>query len=194
VQQQSPDRRGRRTAVFGNRPQIHGALPTRWPATPPAGCPVALRHSFASLLVAEGKQPIWCAKQLGHSLAALVATYAHLIDELDDRERIDADAEIANARAPGLPQLRDWFEPRPGCAPRSAPGTRGIIAIARSAPRRVAPAKWRAGRCSMLRRSRNSRSWPAPDHGHGSRPRPPSGPVSSNRVRLRSQPAANNEE
>jgi hypothetical protein len=27
-----------------------------------------------------------------------LSTYAHLIDEFEDRERIDADAEIANAR------------------------------------------------------------------------------------------------
>jgi hypothetical protein len=40
-----------------------------------------LRHSFASLPLAEGKQPIWCAKQLGHTLAVFLSTYAHLIDE-----------------------------------------------------------------------------------------------------------------
>lgn len=60
--------------------------------------PYDLRHSFASLLLAEGKQPIWCAKQLGHTLAVFLSTYAHLIDEFEDRERIDADAEIAKAR------------------------------------------------------------------------------------------------
>jgi len=60
--------------------------------------PYDLRHSFASLLLAEGRQPIWIAKQLGHSLAVFLSTYAHLIDEYEDRERIDADAEIARAR------------------------------------------------------------------------------------------------
>ena len=59
---------------------------------------MTLRHSFASLLLAEGKQPIWCAKQLGHTLAVFLSTYAHLIDEFEGRERIDADAEIAKAR------------------------------------------------------------------------------------------------
>jgi integrase len=64
----------------------------------PVPRPYDLRHSFASLLLAEGRQPIWIAKQLGHSLAVFLSTYAHLIDEYEDRERIDADAEIADAR------------------------------------------------------------------------------------------------
>jgi transcriptional regulator with XRE-family HTH domain len=64
----------------------------------PVPRPYDLRHSFASLLLAEGKQPIWCAKQLGHTLAVFPSTYAHLIDEFEDRERIDADAEITRAR------------------------------------------------------------------------------------------------
>ena len=64
----------------------------------PVPRPYDLRHSFASLLLAEGKQPIWCAKQLGHTLAVFLSTYAHLIDEFEDRERIDADAEITGAR------------------------------------------------------------------------------------------------
>jgi len=64
----------------------------------PVPRPYDLRHGFASLLLAEGRQPIWIAKQLGHSLAVFLSTYAHLIDEYEDREKIDADAEIANAR------------------------------------------------------------------------------------------------
>ena len=64
----------------------------------PVPRPYDLRHSFASLLLAEGKQPIWCAKQPGHTLAVFLSTYAHLIDEFENRTRIDADAEIAKAR------------------------------------------------------------------------------------------------
>jgi integrase len=76
----------------------------RWaPACHAAGLepvprPYDLRHSFASLLLAEGRQPLYVARQLGHSLSVLLSTYAHLIDEYEHRERIDADAEIANAR------------------------------------------------------------------------------------------------
>lgn len=60
--------------------------------------PYDLRHSFASLLLAEGRQPLYVAKQLGHSLAVLLSTYAHLIDEYAESEPIDAEAEIATAR------------------------------------------------------------------------------------------------
>jgi integrase len=61
--------------------------------------PYDLRHSFASLLLAEGRQPLYVARQLGHSLAVLLTTYAHLIDEYADAQNIDASAEIAKARA-----------------------------------------------------------------------------------------------
>jgi integrase len=62
--------------------------------------PYVLRHSFASLLLAEGRQPMWVAKQLGHSLETLLSTYAHLIDEYAERsEPVDAELEIAKARS-----------------------------------------------------------------------------------------------
>ncbi|MGZ4264025.1 MAG: tyrosine-type recombinase/integrase [Solirubrobacteraceae bacterium] len=76
----------------------------RWaPACRAAGLhevprPYDLRHSFASLLLAEGRQPVYVATQLGHSLAVLLSTYAHLIAEYEDAERIDAEAEIRKAR------------------------------------------------------------------------------------------------
>lgn len=77
----------------------------RWaPACRAAGLdpiprPYDLRHSFASLLLAEGRQPLYVARQLGHSLTVLLSTYAHLIDEYAESERIDAEAEITKARA-----------------------------------------------------------------------------------------------
>ena len=78
----------------------------RWaPACRAAGLdqvprPYDLRHSLASLLLAEGRQPLYGARQLGHSLAVLLSTYAHLIDEYaESRQRIDAEAEITKARS-----------------------------------------------------------------------------------------------
>lgn len=70
--------------------------------------PYDLRHSFASLLLAEGRQPLYVARQLGHSLTVLLSTYAHLIDEYEDAERIDAELEVAKARAvhAGASQVR----------------------------------------------------------------------------------------
>ncbi|MGN6870276.1 MAG: tyrosine-type recombinase/integrase [Solirubrobacteraceae bacterium] len=76
----------------------------RWaPACRAAGLdpvprPYDCRHSFASLLLAEGRQPIYCAQQLGHSLAVFLSTYAHLIAEYAESTAIDAEAEIASAR------------------------------------------------------------------------------------------------
>ncbi|PZS15171.1 MAG: hypothetical protein DLM64_00280 [Solirubrobacterales bacterium] len=76
----------------------------RWaPACRAAGLdpeprPYDLRHSFASLLLAEGRQPLYAARQLGHSLAVLTTTYAHLFDEFEDAGRIDPEREIAQAR------------------------------------------------------------------------------------------------
>jgi len=42
---------------------------------------------------------------LDNTLAVFLSTYAHLIDEFEDRERIDADAEIAKARRKVGPRL-----------------------------------------------------------------------------------------
>ena len=69
-------------------------------ALDPIPRPYDLRHSFASLLLAEGRQPLYVARQLGHSLPVLFSTYAHLIDEYAESPRaIDAEAGIARARA-----------------------------------------------------------------------------------------------
>ena len=64
----------------------------------PVPRPYDMRHSFASLLLAEGRQPAWIAKQLGHTLAVFFSTYGHLIDEYADRDRVNAEDEIAKAR------------------------------------------------------------------------------------------------
>jgi integrase len=70
----------------------------------PVPVPYALRHSFASLLLAEGKQPTYVSLQLGHSIAVLASTYSHLISEFEDRSNIDAEAEIREARSLSVPR------------------------------------------------------------------------------------------
>lgn len=60
--------------------------------------PYDLRHSFASLLLAEGKSVHYVARQLGHSPALTLSTYGHLFAEYEDAERIDAEQEIVTAR------------------------------------------------------------------------------------------------
>ena len=62
------------------------------------GRPYDLRHSFASLLLHEGRSVIYVARQLGHDARLTLSTYGHVIDELDDAPRIDAEAAIAEAR------------------------------------------------------------------------------------------------
>jgi integrase len=64
----------------------------------PVPRPYDLRHSFASLLLAEGHTHTYVSRQLGHSTAVLQRTYEHLIDEYAGTTKIDAEAEIAKAR------------------------------------------------------------------------------------------------
>jgi len=61
--------------------------------------PYDLRHSFASLLIHEGKLSIVeIANQLGHSTETLLRVYAHVIAEMADQPKIPAEAAIAQAR------------------------------------------------------------------------------------------------
>jgi integrase len=60
--------------------------------------PCDLRHSFASLLLHEGRSVVYVARQLGHGAQLTLGTYGHVIDELDDAPHIDAETAIAQAR------------------------------------------------------------------------------------------------
>jgi integrase len=60
--------------------------------------PYALRHSFASLLLHEGRSVIYVARQLGHDARLTLGTYGHVIDELDEAPRIAAEDAIQAAR------------------------------------------------------------------------------------------------
>jgi integrase len=60
--------------------------------------PYDLRHSFASLLLHEGRSVIYVARQLGHDARYTLGTYGHVIDELDDQPRISAEDAIYAAR------------------------------------------------------------------------------------------------
>ena len=62
--------------------------------------PYALRHSFASLLLHEGRSVIYVARQLGHDARLTLTRYGHVIDELDDQPRLDAETAIRQARVP----------------------------------------------------------------------------------------------
>lgn len=62
--------------------------------------PYDLRHSFVSLLIAEGRSIVEVARQAGHSATMSLDTYGHVFDELDGAEKVDAEAAIWAARKP----------------------------------------------------------------------------------------------
>jgi integrase len=64
--------------------------------------PYDLRHSFASLLIHEGRHSIVeIAAQLGHNPTTCLSTYAHVIAELQEAPRVPAEQQIRLARASG---------------------------------------------------------------------------------------------
>ena len=63
------------------------------------GRPYDLRHSFASLVLHEGRSVIYVARQLGHDARLTLSTYGHVMDEFEDMPRLDAQTAIADARA-----------------------------------------------------------------------------------------------
>jgi integrase len=85
------------------------------PATKAAGIdgpvrPYDLRHSFVSLLIAEGANVVEVARQAGHSPAVTLSTYAHLFDEREPGQR-SAEDEIRAARHALRHQRRTRFVP-----------------------------------------------------------------------------------
>ena len=61
--------------------------------------PYDLRHSFASLLIHEGRSVIYVARQLGHDARLTLSRYGHVMDEFEDTPRLEAQTAIANARS-----------------------------------------------------------------------------------------------
>jgi integrase len=78
--------------------------------------PYDLRHSFALLLMCEGRSVINVARELGHDPRLTLTRYGHVIDELEDRPRIEAEAAIADARLAvrtvDLSSCRSWVPER----------------------------------------------------------------------------------
>lgn len=70
----------------------------RFAGLPRSPRPYDLRHSFASLLLAEGRSVHYVARQLGSSPALILSTYGHLFAEYEHAERIDPEREIEQAR------------------------------------------------------------------------------------------------
>lgn len=64
----------------------------------PDATPYTARHSFASLLLHEGRSVIYVARQLGHGANLTLMTYGHVIEELDGAPHLDAEEAIRQAR------------------------------------------------------------------------------------------------
>jgi integrase len=60
--------------------------------------PYDLRHSFVSLLIAQGATVVEVARQAGHAPTMTLSTYAHLFDEFDGVGRCSAEEVIREAR------------------------------------------------------------------------------------------------
>ncbi len=75
------------------------------PAAQPLGIrrPYDLRHAAASLWLTEGRTVVEVASWLGHSPSMLLSTYAHVVEELRDAPRVDAEDAIRAARASDVP-------------------------------------------------------------------------------------------
>jgi integrase len=86
--------------------------------------PYDLRHSFASLLIAEGRLSIIeIAAQLGHNPTVCLDIYGHVMAERGDGERSSAEALIAAARAAwpvADPKVRQGRAFRPAASDRHA--------------------------------------------------------------------------
>jgi integrase len=81
--------------------------------------PYALRHSFASLLLHEGRSVIYVARQLGHDARLTLSTYGHVIDELEGAPQIPAEDAIRAARdtrsSIGVPSAGEPKQDAGGC-------------------------------------------------------------------------------
>jgi hypothetical protein len=69
--------------------------------------PYTLRHSFASLLLHEGRSVIYVARQLGHDARLTLTRYGHVIDELEDQPQVFAEQAIREARSLSVPRTAD---------------------------------------------------------------------------------------
>jgi integrase len=85
------DWRNWRKRVFGPAAKAAGFTGVR---------PYDLRHSFVSLLIAEGKSVVEVAQQAGHSPTMTLNTYGHVLEELAGSKRRSANTVIRGARRP----------------------------------------------------------------------------------------------
>jgi hypothetical protein len=82
----------------------------------PQARPYDLRHSYISLLIAQGATVIEVARQAGHAPTMTLSTYAHLFDELDGGDHRPAEEQIHAARLENVLPEVSVLCPRPAAA------------------------------------------------------------------------------
>jgi integrase len=87
----------------------------------PGARPYDLRHSFVSLLIAQGASVVEVARQAGHTPTMTLDTYAHLFDELADAPNTSAEDLIRAARAQEGVREVSVLCPRPTADPDAYP-------------------------------------------------------------------------
>jgi len=88
---------------------------------PPMRRPYDLRHSYVSLMIAEGATVVEVASQAGHSPTMSLNTYAHLFDEPDRSQTTSAADRIYAARIQlGVPEVSVLCPPQTGHEERDA--------------------------------------------------------------------------
>ena len=118
--------------------------------------PYDLRHSFASLLLHEGRSVIYVARQLGHGANLTMGTYGHVIDELEEAPNLPAEDAIRRARE----EIRTRLVPFGGATADRPGSTKRPFAGLPSAPRAgFEPAAYSLGGSRSIRLSyRGSRA------------------------------------
>ena len=90
-----------------------------------------LRHSFISLLIAQGATVVEVAQQAGHSATMALSTYAHLFDEHDpDRQASTEDLIRAARAATGVREVEIRYRQPVGMGQRFIPAN-GVERAAR---------------------------------------------------------------
>jgi integrase len=80
----------------------------------PTARPYDLRHSYVSLLIAQGATVVEVARQAGHAPTMTLSTYAHLYDEVDGDHHRPAEEQIRAARLATMSPEVSVLCPRPG--------------------------------------------------------------------------------
>lgn len=93
----------------------------RRPALPRGITPHKLRHTFASILVAIGKDPTYVMSQLGHTDPAFtLRVYAHMMRRgPDERERLKALVEPELGHTLVIKRLLQPVQPQLGVTPKA---------------------------------------------------------------------------